>query len=237
MIVINDLSDFDKFKNFIIKHNTVIKKQYDGSLGVWIEIIKKWEISRALFKRLLKNSWKFILEELIQQSDEMSKLHPQSVNTVRIYGYMDDDYSIKACFPLIKMWVWNSIVDNWWAWWIFAAIGDDGLVITDWGDELWNQYVLHPDTKVTIKWFKLPDWEQAINIVKSASSINKHTRLIWRDLAHTSDWRVIVEWNWKWQLLCRQIAMQKWIKKELEKIIHRDSVKDKEKYGFWSRKK
>jgi hypothetical protein len=32
-----------------------------------------------------------------------------------------------------------------------------------------------------------------------------------------------------------QIAMQKWMKKELEKMIHWESVKNKETYNFWSR--
>ena len=133
------------------------------------------------------------------------------------------------------MWVWSSIVDNGWSWWIFAAIDGTWTVVTDGIDELCNKYEFHPNTKIKIKWFKLPDRDGAINTVKLVSSQNKHTRLVWWDLAHTNDWWVIVEWNGKWHFLW-QIAMQKGMKKDFEKLIHRDSVKDKEKYGFKSRK-
>lgn len=235
MILIKNSSDFDIFKNFINKHSIVIKKPYNRSLGIWIEIIKKSAINKHLFKKYLKESWKFVLEELIQQSDEMAILHPESVNTVRIYGYIDDNNNIITCFPFIKMWVWNSIVDNGWAGGIIAAVDSSGVVTTDWIDELWNKYKVHPDTKIKIKGFKLPDWNTAINIVKSASWMNKYTRLIWRDLAYTKEGWVIVEWNWKWHFLW-QIAMQKWMKNDFEKMIHRDSVENKQQYVFWSRK-
>ena len=236
IILIKSLSEYKKFKNFLDKHKIVIKKPYNNSFWIWVEIVKALDVSKALLKKYLKQSWKFVLEEIIEQSDKMKLLHPESVNTVRIFGYTDGKIdNVTICFPFIRMGKWLSIVDNWWAWWIFAAVDINGIIITDWIDELWNKYKFHPDTWVKIKWLKLPDWNSAKDIVKKASLMDKHTKLIWRDLAHKKSWRVIVEWNSRWHFLW-QVATQEWMKKDFEKMINLDSMKNIEEYPFCNRR-
>lgn len=52
-----------------------------------------------------------ILEVLIVQSSVMEKLHPNSVNTVRIPAFRENDGTL-IVMPFLRVGVGNSVVDN-----------------------------------------------------------------------------------------------------------------------------
>ena len=79
--------------------------------------------------------------------------------------------------------------------------------------------MLHPDSEIMFKGFKLPDWEEAISIVKEAAMMAPNTKYLSWDLAHSIKFGwVIVEVNTSGQFMW-QAGTLKGTRKELEKLV------------------
>ena len=228
VIEINNEKDYKKYEEFIKKHPRFIKKSNNLACGKSIEIIKiKEDNKKDIFDNFLEESNSTILEELVIQSSEMSELHPESVNTVRIITFLDEDGSIKIKYPFLRVGVGSSIVDNGGAGGIICLIDENtGIVIADGVDEECNFYKIHPDTGIKIKGFQIPEWEEACNLAKKAQKLMKDARLVGWDLAYTSKGWVIIEGNGHTQFIGQQISDQIGKKEPFEEMINYEKLKE-----------
>ncbi len=125
----------------------------------------------AMLSGFLRNNFE-VLEEKIVQDETMSSLHPSSVNTFRIVTYKKPSGEIVVHLPFIKIGQKGSFVDNGGAGGILALIDEKtGVIITDGKDELNNIYKKHPDTKIKLKGFQIPMWNEIKELAKIASII------------------------------------------------------------------
>lgn len=232
LVYIKDEKDYKKFEMFCMKYKEVVKKPVDSSLGKGIEFINtKDKNLKDLFKSILQVNNEFILEEPIKQSKEMAKLHSESVNTVRVIPYLNDDGTITIHYPFLKIGQNGSFVDNAGAGGIIAAVNAiNGKVISDGMDEALNIYKKHPNTKVKIKGLQLPDWDGLISLATKLVKENPNARYVGWDFAHTSKGWIVVEGNGKTMFVCQQITFNKGIKEDLEKLIDWKNVPHKEQY-------
>ena len=213
---LEDLQSQD-FNAFVDRHHRFILKPESKSCGRGIRIINTVSVEDAKQKLeavYRKGDTRFVLEELVVQSEEMARLHPESVNTVRFPTFRLDD-RVHIFPPYLRMGQGSSFVDN------AGSGGVFGLVDLETGrvyaacDEMGNTYEVHPNTKEKIIGFVVPRWEEAIALAKELITVVPTVRWVGWDLALTDDGWVLIEGNERAQFVF-QIPDRKGCRKEVE---------------------
>lgn len=205
LIKVQDDEDYEVFVSFANAVGRFMVKQIDGDSGRGAKIIdvRDYHTLREVFAEI-RSMGTAILEELIVQDPEMAKLHPDSVNTVRIPVVKSAKTGEVHIFhPYLRTGQGGAVVDNAGAGGILADIdAQTGIVYTPGVDEAWHQYLLHPDTQVKIVGFQIPRWNEVIELVKEISAKTTNRFIAW-DMALTEAGWVVVEGN-----ACGQFGMQ-----------------------------
>lgn len=191
----------DDFLQFVSRNTRFIYKPMYLQCGRGIQIIDTKNVdSNQLFSDLIKDG-AFMAEELIQQSKEMSQLHSESVNTVRMITIRCKD-GVHIFNPILRMGRGDTVVDNAGSGGILAYIdSDSGIVVSKGTEEGLGCYIFHPDTHVVIPGFQIPAWDEAVQLAKEvAMKIPDATYIGW-DFAHTDNGWVIIEANGDGQFL------------------------------------
>ena len=213
---LDDLNSMD-FSSFVGRHRRFMLKPESKSCGRGIQIIDSESAEDAKQKVeafYRAEGTRFVLEELVVQSAEMARLHPESVNTVRFPTFRLDD-RVHIFPPYLRMGQGSSFVDN------AGSGGVFGLVDLETGrvyaacDELGNSYDVHPDTKEQIVGFVIPRWNEALSLAKELITILPNVRWVGWDLALTDDGWVLIEGNEHAQFVF-QIPDKKGCRKEIE---------------------
>lgn len=220
LILVSSKDDETQFAEFVKKHNRFIVKPYDssGGRGIHIQTVENDNVDMC-FQELIANGKAVVCEELIIQSEEMSCLHPSSVNTLRVPTIKDKD-GVHLFHPLLRVGVGNAVIDNASSGGIFALVNPEtGIVYTEAKDEKGGSFLTHPDTNIVFPGFKVPDWEQAVELVKSVACEIEDCRYVGWDLAHTKNGWVVVEGNPRGQLIMMQLFFKNGFKPEFEQYI------------------
>lgn len=205
LIKIQNDEDYEVFASFADVARKFIVKQIDWGFGKGIRIvdIRDYHTLHEAFAEI-RSMGTTVLEELIVQDPKMAKLHPNSVNTVRIPVVKSAKTGEVHIFhPFFRTGRGEAAVDNGGAGGIFANVdAQTGIVCTRGVDETGHQYLIHPDTKESFVGFKIPRWNEAIELVKVISAKTTNRYIGW-DLALTEVGWVVVEGN-----DCGQFLMQ-----------------------------
>ncbi len=180
---------------FIKRHDTFMAKPIDGGCGKGIEKIetKKYKSPEKLYEYLASNH-NFELEEVIKQNEEVSKIYPEAINTVRMVTILKDNkpHVICAYFRMGN----GSFVDNFNSGGMVAPIDVKTGVVSDKAiDKNKKLYEVHPETGETIKGVKIPFWNEAVKMCKEASKIVPEMAYIGWDVAFTGNGPIFVEAN------------------------------------------
>lgn len=227
-VVRNPKSKNDRLnlKKFIAKHPCFIAKTLKDAGGVGIKKVdfSKKTISDELCKNfLLDYSNGCLCEEIIIQSDEFANFHPESVNTLRITTVRFNDY-IEIIHPAMRIGTGNSFVDNAGSNGILCSISlNTGKIIAT-SNERGEAFIKHPDTGMKLIGYKIPFFEEAVNLAKELALVVPSNRYTGWDLAHTKNGWILVEANSYGGFVIWQIPLQKGFRLEWEDILKR--IKD-----------
>lgn len=216
----------EKLMTFLSKQRSFILKPDTGSLGQGISIIRSKDIDDALSSIMSIIRGKkdaFVLEELIQQSSEMSVFHPQSINTVRLRVFRFDD-RMEVLPSNFRIGRGDSIVDNTGHGGISAALNENGVVVAA-CDSKGNKCETHPDSGMRIIGFQIPRWDEAIELAKKLCLVVPKVRYVGWDLALTDKGWVVIEGNDKGMFEGIQITLQKGFRPYLDKILAEMNIK------------
>ena len=180
--------------SFIERHDVFMAKPINGQCGKGIEKIKvnDYESSQALYEYLINKD--FLLEELIIQHDEVNKVYPGSINTVRVVTILKDGNPniICAYFRIGN----GKFVDNFNSGGMMSPVDiETGTVKHAAIDKMKNLYVTHPQTGYPIKGFKFPDWQQALEMCKKASHVMPEVGYVGWDVGFSNKGPLLVEAN------------------------------------------
>ena len=159
--------NFDEFQSFTKKHKKFMAKPIDGQCGVGIELveIKKQDLSE-LFNQLLEKK-QFLLEEVATQCSEISKLHPTSINTLRVVTLKG-----KVVTAYIRIGNKNKVVDNFNNDGLAAPINiQTGIIEYPAIDKHDHLFTKHPITKIEIIGLTIPRWNDVVNLCEEASRV------------------------------------------------------------------
>lgn len=215
VIMISDQCDFEKFHNFCISHDSFIVKPLKGGGGKGIKVVhlqNKDQLKREF--DLLISDGSHVIEELIQQDDRLSEFCNSSVNSMRVPSFRHGD-SVKLGWSFLRFGRNGSVIDNATSGGVFALVDlDSGVLISDAYDKSGHVYEYHPDSKKKFKGYKIPDWNQLLEVVRNAHlSLSEDDVYIGFDVALSKNGWVIIEGNWG-DIMCQQIALKRGLRKE-----------------------
>lgn len=185
----------DAFLEFCRKHKAIVTKPDGGSCGADVSIFtyKNDEQAREYFSKISDD---FVCEEFICQHEKMTEMSPFSVNTIRILTLLEEGEVeiISACLKTGNR--IGCIADNLRKGGVGAQIDvKTGIVSTCGFDYDGNYYVNHPLSGVQFWGFNIPNWDEAIALVKRAHKRLPQCQLLGWDIAITQNGADIVEAN------------------------------------------
>ncbi|QOS67603.1 hypothetical protein GS424_013950 [Eggerthella guodeyinii] len=213
--------DFERFASFAEKHPTFVRKRVDLSKGDSVELVEfeAYKGSPRSFFDGLVSEGRYIVEELVSQSETMSAINSSSVNTVRCITF-NTKHGIVTPFCFLKTGRQGSFVDNGGAGGLLVGVDKNtGVLCTDGFDEYGQVFSEHPDSNVRFKGVRLPDWEDMLEMCKEMSSLEPRVKYIGWDMAHTDDGWIVIEGNSRGQMIGPQIVWQRGIKADVEALM------------------
>ena len=196
------------------KSGKVVLKASDGQCGRGIEVKNSSDFTpETLVKRLQETGNDFV-EEYVVQHDDINKLSPSGLNTVRIITQLDKDGNVIIIGARLRITI-NSSIDNLAAGNIAAFINEETGIVEGAGvysDITKADEAIHPVTGVPIVGFKVPYWNESIEMVKKAALKVPQNKSIGWDVAITNDGPELIEGNHDWCKLLWQLPAKKGMK-------------------------
>lgn len=220
LILFENEKQQNEFLRFVTEQKRLILKPLDASCGRGIQIVDATEHEdlQAWYSRLLEQyHGRFIAEELIVQKEAMAKLHPSSVNTVRVPTIRLDD-QVLIVNPFLRVGQGGKHVDNGGAGGIICALDAQTGHTFAAADEMGHRFVTHPQTAQVLDDFQVPDWEDAKKLVRELAAVVPDNRYTGWDLALTQNGWVLVEANRRGQFIW-QISSQQGFRAEINGIL------------------
>ena len=136
-----------------------------------------------------------VLEHVQAQHPDMARLHPQSVNTMRICTDLVDG-QVHIAYITLKMGRGGGVCDNSGQGGILCRVDiDTGKICSPATDDYFNVYDRHPDTGIPLVGYQLPMIEEAKAMAcEAAREIPEVGHVGW-DMAIGPDGPAIIEGN------------------------------------------
>ncbi len=219
-VKVENESDREAFFAFLTKHPRFIAKPRLESCGYGVTIYDASApdfLPEAVFDELMAMG--AICEELIVQAEPLARLHPSSVNTVRVATLIREGEAV-VLFTFLRVGRGGSIVDNGGSGGFVALIdADSGVVVTPGVTERLYSAVCHPDTGEQILGMRVPRWDELMSLARRAAlDFPAHPYLSW-DFALTEAGWVVVEVNCMGQFVGPQFTTGVGVRKELSRYF------------------
>ena len=219
---IDELRKSDKKARKLLKVQSgkLVLKRSDGGSGKGIQVIETEGLTKEILLEKLEASGNDMVEEYVVQHEQLMRLSPSGLNTVRIITQVTENNEAVVIDSRLRITV-NSHVDNMAAGNIAAAVDSDtGVVISDavYSDMTKDPAENHPATGVTIEGFQIPYWDETIQMVMQAALKNVSNRSIGWDVAITNHGPELIEGNHDWCKLLWQLPEGRGLKHKLERF-------------------
>ena len=186
--------NFDEFEQFLEKNKIAIVKPVDGEGGKGVEKIENINLkeNRNLYEKLIKNKQN-IVEQCILQHKKLNELYSGSVNSLRMFTFYKEGkvYFLQAILKIGN----GGVVDNFSSGGMYAYVDEKGYVYTEAIDREDNIFAEHPISKHKIVGFKVPMFEEAVELVKEAGKVVPEVRYVGWDVAISENGPMIIEGN------------------------------------------
>ncbi len=184
-------NNFEEFKQFIKKHKRIVIKPVDESCGKGIEIIEVDDKNlKKTYDNILKTN-RFLVEEVAEQCKEISALHPNSINTIRMVTL---NKHLVAAY--LRIGTGDNVVDNFNHGGIVVPINiDTGTIDYPAIDKHDHIYEKHPDTEMSIINFQIPKWNKVKNYVEECSKTIPEMGYVGWDVCLGKDGPCLIEGN------------------------------------------
>lgn len=185
----------EEFVNFVKENKVVIIKPTDGECGIGVEKYEYEDDIKTveLYNRLASNEKQYIVEECVKQNEKLNKLYDKSVNTLRMFTFYKDGeaFFLQAVLKLGN----GGVVDNFSSGGMYTYVDENGYVFVEAIDKDDNIYYEHPISKEKIVGFKVPMFEEAIELVKKAAAVVPEIGYVGWDVAIGEKEPIIIEGN------------------------------------------
>lgn len=156
----------------------------------------------------------FIFQPVIENHSLIKALNPTTLNTLRIVTCRTRTGEYELWDPgMVRIGRSNAVVDNFAKGGIGVGITEDGK-LKKYGyshdkDLNYTKQEQHPDTNLVFDGWKIPFYEDAVELIKKAHRLFPLLQTIGWDVAITEDGPVLVEGNHDWDIEMLQVVHQK----------------------------
>lgn len=189
-------------------------KSTNGECASFVKKIKNYDEYMQVRDQLDPKQG-YIFQEALVQCEQMNKLNPKSINTMRIVTIMKDG-EVSVLTLLLRVGTEKTgNVDNWAAGGLAIGIEENGY-LKQYGfykPQYGQRAEYHPDTGVKFCEFEIPFFKEAVDLVCQAHKKLYGMHSIGWDVAFTVDGPVLIEGNDNWEISLMQ-ACDRPLKKE-----------------------
>lgn len=140
----------------------------------------------------------FVIEARVSNHPLLAKLHPGSLNTLRLNTIKTADGKWHVLQPYLKIGRHNSHVDNISAGGLLVGLNEDGVARAGLCIESGTHYARHPDTGCQIEGFQVPHYREVVELALRASRTFGFMATIGWDIGVTENGPMIIEGNLRW---------------------------------------
>ena len=181
---------------FISQQDCFVKQATMSSGGLGVRKITKGTSLDEVKKLLRSMGNDIIVQAPIEQSEEMRKLNPTSVNTVRLLSFLGKDGSVKIYSVIVRMGIGNAVVDNASSGGITCGVEADGRLKPVAFNAGGKRYDEHPTTGLKFNEVVIPNYDKMEALIKEWHKKFPHFRLLSWDIAvDKNDEPMLVEVN------------------------------------------
>lgn len=185
----------DEFNKFLKGKKVIFCKPTSGTHGDSMEKIVISEFKGDLYDYLYNKNL-ILVEEVVIQCEEMNKLYPYAINTVRIITVHKYEGEVLVVAAYQRIGNHGYIVDNYNGGGMVVPINEKtGIIEYPAVDKRKQIYYKHPMTDTPIVGFKVPKFSSAVNLAKKAAKVIDEIRYVGWDIAITDKGPVIIEGN------------------------------------------
>ena len=186
----------EEFSAFLQGQEAVFAKPNHGSCGNGVEKLKVADFADpAAMLSYVREKKLVVLEHALPQHPDMARLHPQSVNTMRIVTDFVGD-TIHIAYIVVKIGRGGGCCDNTGQGGMLCRVDPKTETICSVAtDDYFNVFEKHPDTGVEFKGYPIPMLPEAIALAKQAAREIPQMRHVGWDVAITPDSPAIIEGN------------------------------------------
>ncbi len=180
-----------------IKGEFFVKKAMESEGGAGVFCISP-DDKEKLKAALSKKNGDIVVQKKLIQCEELNKLNPSSVNTIRIISLLNNT-GVKIYSSIIRMGIKGAKVDNASSGGITCGINDDGSLKMRAYSANGVVYDKHPSTNIKFDSIKVPSFDKAIQMVKRIHPRLGHFKLVSWDIAIDKELDpVLIEANLKY---------------------------------------
>ena len=183
----------------------VIKPSVGTSRGAGVLPITKRATENEIKNMLMTWRSNLIVQEVIQQHPKIKKIHPESINSVRVMSFLKENecHIISACLRVGRD---GSFVDNWGKGGLSCGIDENGVCKSPFYDKMGTAYAKHPNG-FDPNGFQIPGYENLVTLIKKYHLKFPMLRLISWDFAIGPDGNpIFIEWNMKGDTQLHQLS-------------------------------
>ena len=184
----------EDIERFVSANRVFFAKTADGYGGFGVKRYEDMDPKAA--KAIIDENHFNLLEQPIIQHPVMSELNSTSVNSLRIVTLLDEDGEANIMYALVRVGRTGADVDNVSSGGMYAPIDENGIISAPaFCDKTGDYYETHPDTGVVFKGFKIPMFDECIDLVKRAALRVPTVRYVGWDVGVTENGPVLIEGN------------------------------------------
>lgn len=182
---------------FLQGKEEVFVKIKDGECSHGCERIRlaDWPDLEALYDHIQAGGFG-LLEDVVDQHPDVERLHPGSVNCLRVITLLDDDGEPHVLYVVQKMGMGDSFVDcNCLFTPVDPETGKMKYPAHSGNTPLGIVYDEHPDTHIPLVGYQLPFVKEAVEICLEAAKVVPQVRYVGWDVAISRDGPEFIEGN------------------------------------------
>lgn len=186
----------EELAEFLRGQEAIFAKINHGDCGRGVEklYVKDFD-SPADMLAYIREHGLVVLEHVLPQHEDMARLHPSSVNTMRILTDLVDG-QVHIAYITVKMGRGSGVCDNSGQGGILCRVDpQSGKIISPATDDYFNVYEKHPDTGIVLQGYQLPMVDRAVAMAKEAALVFPQVGHVGWDMAITPTGPAIIEGN------------------------------------------
>ena len=186
----------EELAEFLRGQEAIFAKINHGDCGRGVEklYVKDFDSPAAMLAYIREHGL-VVLEHVLPQHEDMARLHPSSVNTMRILTDLVDG-QVHIAYITVKMGRGGGVCDNSGQGGILCRVDpQSGKIISPATDDYFNVYEKHPDTGIVLQGYQLPMVDRAVAMAKEAALVFPQVGHVGWDMAITPTGPAIIEGN------------------------------------------